>query len=95
MKYTMTDEMAAREMGIPVKEIRAQITRGDLPTIQRGRGYLIRRADVFAAIDQRIALETAERVKAKQPEPAPETKTSNLKRGRKRREIPDLSRLTV
>lgn len=80
MEYTFNVAQAAQEMGVCTKEVLGLIKEGKLPAAQMGKGFIIRKSDVFKRIDQAIALETTMRQRNPQsPEP---------KRGRKRNAIP-------
>lgn len=82
MEYTFSVAQAAQEMGVCTKEVLSLIKEGSLPAAQIGKGFIIRKADVFKRIDQAIALETAMRQRNPQSQEA--------KRGRKRNAIPVL-----
>ena len=67
-------------MGVCTKEVLELIKDAKLPAAQLGKGFVIRKTDVFKRIDQAIALETAMRQRNPQ--------SQEPKRGRKRSAIP-------
>lgn len=80
MEYTFNAAQAAQEMGVCTKEVLELIKEGKLPAAQIGKGFIIRKSDVFKRIDQAIALETA--MRQRKPE------NQEPKRGRKRNALP-------
>ena len=83
MEYTFNVTQAAQEMGVCTKEVLELIKDAKLPAAQLGKGFVIRKTDVFKRIDQAIALETAMRQRNPQSQEG--------KRGRRRNSIPALS----
>lgn len=91
MEYTFNVAQAAAEMGVCTKQVISLIEVGALPAGKQGKGYVLRKADVFKHIDLVITTQTHDRIRKKSPalNQGADGNGSN-RRGRKRAPIPQL-----